>query len=137
MIKNIRNENCSNAVNLTKKIVFNKDSKFFDVFRADIVMKKILVDINTNSRAVKYKKIKLIKFSSVETIKITKRFKKLTQIIKKQSDLIDIIKQILNTFIKIRLRELFNIFLELFKQMFRSIIDKEIKTILKERKIIA
>ena len=78
-------------------------------------MKKILVDINLNSRTVKYKKTKLIKFNSVEIVEITKRLKKLAQIIKKQSDSIDVIKQILNTFIEIRLRELLNISFKLFK----------------------
>ena len=100
-------------------------------------MKEILVDINSNLWTVKYKKTKLIKFSSVEVVKITKRLKKLTQIIKEQSNSVDVIKQILNTFIEIRLRELLNISFELFKQMFCSIIDEEIKTILKERRIIA
>ena len=83
-IKNIRNENYSNAMNLTNKVVFNKDSKSIDVFRADITIKKILVNINSNSQAEKYKKTKIIKFSSVEVVEITKRFKKLIQIIKKQ-----------------------------------------------------
>ena len=69
-------------MNLTNKVVFNKDLKFINVFRADVAMKEIFVDINSNSRAVKYKKIKLIKFSSVEVVEIMKRFKKLTQIIK-------------------------------------------------------
>ena len=119
-------------MNLTNKAVFNKDLEFTNVLRADIVIKKILVDINSNSRAVKYKKIKLIRFNSVEVVEITKKFKKLAQIIKKQSNSVDVIKQILNTFIEIRLRELFNIFFELFRQMFRSIIDEEIKTILKK-----
>ena len=128
-IKNIRNENYSNAMNLMNKVVFSKNLKFTDVLRADIVMKKIFVNINSDSRAVKYKKTKLIKFSSIEAVEITKKLKKLTQIIKKQSDSVDIIKQILNTFIEIRFHELFNIFLELFKQMFRSIIDEEIKMI--------
>ena len=137
MIKNIRNENYSNAVNLTNKVVFNKDLKFIDVLRADIVMKEIFVDINSDSRVVKYKKTKLIKFSSVEVVEITKRFKKLTQIIKKQSDSINVIKLILNTSIEIRLRDLLDISFKLFKQMFRSIIDEEIKTILKEKRIIA
>ena len=135
-VKNIRNGNYSNAVNLTNKVVFNKNSKLTDVFCADVAMKKIFVDINLNLRAVKYKKIKLIKFSSVGAVEITKRFKKLAQIIKKQSDSIDVIKQILNTFIEIRLRELLDIFFKLFRQMFRSIIDEEIKTISKERRII-
>ena len=136
-IKNIRNENYSNAMNLTNKVVFNKDSKFINVSRVDIIMKKIFVDINSDSRAVKYKKIKLIKFNSVEVVEITKKFKKLAQIIKKQLNSINVIKQILNTFIEIRLRELLDIFFELFRQMFRSIIDEEIKTISKERRIIA
>ena len=100
-------------------------------------MKKISININLNLQAVKYKKIKLIKFSSVEVVKITKKFKKLIQIIKKQSDSVDIIKQILNTFIEIRLRKLFNISFKLFRQMFCSIIDEKIKMILKERTIIA
>ena len=97
-------------------------------------MKEIFVDINLNLQAVKYKKTKLIKFSSVEAVEITKRFKKLTQIIKKQSNSVDVIKQILNTFIEIRLRELLDISFKLFRQMFRSIIDEEIKTILKKEK---
>ena len=124
-------------MNLANKVIFSKDSKFIDVFRADVAMKKIFVDINSDSRAVKYKKIKLIRFSSVEVVEITKRLKKLTQIIKKQLNSIDVIKQILNTFIEIRLRELFDISFKLFRQMFRSIIDEEIKTILKKRRIIA
>ena len=120
-------------MNLTNKIVFNKDLKFINILRADVAMKKILVNINLNSQAVKYKKIKVIKFSSIETVEITKKFKKLTQIIKEQSNSVDVIKQILNMFIEICFRELFNIFFELFRQMFRSIIDEEIKTILKKR----
>ena len=124
-------------MNLTNKVVFNKNLKFTDVFLANVVMKKIFVDINSDSRAVKYKKTKLIKFGSVEVVKITKRLKKLAQIIKEQLNSIDVIKQILNTFIEIRFRELLNIFLELFKQMFRSIIDEKIETIMKQRKTIA
>ena len=79
-------------MNLINKVVFNKDSKSINVFRTDVARKKILVDINLNSRVVKYKKTKLIKFSSAEVVKITKRFKKLIQIIKKQSNSIDVIK---------------------------------------------
>ena len=100
-------------------------------------MKKIFVDINSDSRTVKLKKTKLIEFNSVEVVEITKKFKKLTQIIKEYLNSINVIKQILNTFIEIRLRKLLNIFFELFKQMFRSIIDEKIKTILKEKRIIA
>ena len=33
--------------------------KFTDILRADIVIKNILVDINSNSRAIKYKKNKI------------------------------------------------------------------------------
>ena len=43
-------------MNLTNKVVFNKDSKSIAVPRADIAMKEIFVDINLNSRVVKYKK---------------------------------------------------------------------------------
>ena len=124
-------------MNLTNKVVFSKDSKSTDVPRADVAIKKILVDINSDLRVVKYKKIKLIKFSSAEVVEITKRLKKLTQIIKKQFDSAGVIKQILNMLIEIRLRELLDISFELFKQMFRSIIDEEIKAISKKKRIIA
>ena len=123
-------------MNVTNKIVFNKNLKLIAVSRANVAMKEIFVNVNSDSRIVKYKKIKLIKFSSVEVVEIIKKFKKLTQIIKKQLNSVDIIKQILNTFIKIRLRELLDISFELFRQIFRSIIDNKIKTILKKRKII-
>ena len=119
-------------MNLTNKVVFSKNSKFTDVLNADVAIKEIFVDINLNSRAVKYKKTKLIKFSSVEIVKISKKLKKLTQIIKEESNSVNVIKQILNTFIEIRFHELLNIFFELFKQMFCSIIDEEIKTISKK-----
>ena len=69
-------------MNLTNKVVLNKNSKFTDVLCADVAMKEIFVDINSNSRVVNYKKTKLIKFSSVEVVEITKKLKKLTQIIK-------------------------------------------------------
>ena len=69
-------------MNLTNKVVFSKNLKFTDVFRADVAMKKILVDINSDSQVVKYKRIKLIKFNSIEVVEITKRLKKLVQIIK-------------------------------------------------------
>ena len=70
-------------MNLTNKIIFSKDLKFIDVFRANVAMKEILIDINSNSQVVKYKKIKLIKFNSIEVVEIMKRLKKLIQIIKK------------------------------------------------------
>ena len=56
---------------------------------------------------------------------------------KKQSNFVDIIKQILNTSIEIRFRELLEIFSEFLRQMFRDIIDEKIKTMFKKRKIIA
>ena len=124
-------------MNLTNKAVFSKNLKLTDVSRANIAKKKIFIDINSDSRTVEYIKTKLIRFNSIEVVEITKRFKKLTQIIKKQSNLVDVIKQILNTFIEIRLRELLDISLKLFKQMFQSIIDEKIKTISKEKRIIA
>ena len=102
-------------MNLTNKVVLNKDSKSTNVLRANVAIKKILVDINPDSRAVKYKKIKLIRFSPVEVVEITKKLKKLAQIIKEQSNSVDVIKQILNTFIEIRLRKLLDISFELFK----------------------
>ena len=55
---------------------------------------------------------------------------------KKQSNFVNIIKQILNTSIKIRLRELFEIFSELSRQMFRDIINEKVKTVFKKRKMI-
>ena len=56
---------------------------------------------------------------------------------KKQSNFINIIKQILNTSIEIRLRELFEISSEFLRQMFRDIIDEEVKAVFKKRKVIA
>ena len=56
-----------------KQNCFQKNLKFIDVSRANIAMKEILININLNSRTVKYKKTKLIKFNSVEVVKITKR----------------------------------------------------------------
>ena len=56
---------------------------------------------------------------------------------KKQSNFVDIIKQILNISIEIRLRELLEISFELSRQMFRDIIDEKIKAVFKKRKVIA
>ena len=56
---------------------------------------------------------------------------------KKQSNFIDITKQILNISIEIRLRELFKISLKFLRQMFCDIINKKMKTIFKKRKTIA
>ena len=65
-------------MNLTNNVVFSKNLNLINVSCVNVTMKEILIDINLNSRTVKYKKTKLIKFSSVEVVKITKRFKKLT-----------------------------------------------------------
>ena len=91
-IKNVRNENDSDAMNLTNKVVFNKDSKSIDIFNVNVAMKKISIDINLNSRAIKYKKTKQIKFTLIEIVEISKRLKKLTQMIKEQFDFVNVIK---------------------------------------------
>ena len=119
-------------MNLANKVVFNKDFESNYILNINIAMKKILIVINSNLRAVKYKKVKQIKLNSSEIIEIFKKFKRLTQIIRKQFDSVDIIKQILNMFIKIQFRKLFNVFFELFKQIFRSIMNKEIRTMSKK-----
>ena len=115
IIKNFRNENYSDAMNFANKTIFNKNLKFDYIFNTNITMKEIFVVINSNSRTVKYKKIKQIKLNSIKIIEISKKFKRLTQIIKEQFNFVDIIKQILNTFIEIRFRELLDISFELFK----------------------
>ena len=55
---------------------------------------------------------------------------------KKQSSFVNIVKQILNISIKIRFRELFKFSFKFFRQMFRDIIDKKVKTMFKKRKVI-
>ena len=57
--------------------------------------------------------------------------------LKKQSNFLDIIKQILNILIEIRFRELFKISSKFLRQMFRDIIDEKMKTMFKKRKTIA
>ena len=56
---------------------------------------------------------------------------------KKQLNFINIIKQILNISIEIRLCELLEISFKFSSQMFRDIIDEEVKAVFKKRKIIA
>ena len=100
-------------------------------------MIKIIIEINFESRATKYQKIKQIKFKiSFETFKIFERFKKFVQMFKKQSNFVDITKQILNISIEIRFRELLEIFSKFFRQMFRDIINEKMKTMFKKRKTI-
>ena len=56
--------------------------------------------------------------------------------LKKQSNFVDIIKQILNTSIEIRFRKLLEISSEFSRQMFRDIIDEKVKIMFKKRKMI-
>ena len=48
-IKNLRNENYSDAMNLANKAVFNKNSESDYIFSTNVVMKEIFVIINSNS----------------------------------------------------------------------------------------
>ena len=99
----------------------------------NIKMIKMIIEVNFESRATKYQKIKQIKFKiSFETSEIFEKLKKLVQMFKKQSNFVDITKQILNISIKIRLRELFKIFSKFLQQMFRDIINEKIKIIFKK-----
>ena len=54
---------------------------------------------------------------------------------KKLSNFVDIIKQILNTSIEIRFRELLEFSSEFSRQMFRDIINEEVKIMFKKRKV--
>ena len=69
-------------------------------------------------------------------LKLSERFKKFVQIFKKQSNFVNIIKQILNISIEIRFRELFEISSKFSRQMFRDIIDEKMKIMFKKRKTI-
>ena len=91
-MKNLQNENYSDAMNFANKIVFNKKFEFDYIFNTNVAMKEISIVINLDSRAVKYKKVKQIKFNLSEVIKIFERFKRLAQIIKKQFDFVDVLK---------------------------------------------
>ena len=80
----------------------------------DIEITEMIIEVNSKFRATKYQRIKQVKVKiSFETLKIFDRFKRLAQMFKKQSNFVDIIKQILNTSIKIRFRELLEISSEL------------------------
>ena len=54
---------------------------------------------------------------------------------KKQFDFVNIIKQILNISIEIRLCELLEISFKLLRQMFRDIINEKIKAVFKKQKM--
>ena len=59
----------------------------------DIKMIEMIVEINSESCATKYQKIKQIKFKiSFETSETFERFKKFIQVFKKQSNFVDITK---------------------------------------------
>ena len=104
----------------------------------DIEMTEIIIEINLKFRATKYQRIKQIKVKiSFKTFEIFDRFKRLAQMLKKQSNFVNIIKRILNTSIKIRFRELLKISSEFLRQMFRDIINEKVKTMFKKRKVIA
>ena len=127
-VKNVRNDNYFDAMNLAEQAISIDD----------IEMIKMIVEINSEFRATKYQKIKQIKFkTSFEAFETFERFKKFAQMFKKQSNFVNITKQILNILIEIRLRELLEIFSKFFQQMFRDIIDEKIKTMFKKRKTIA
>ena len=127
-IKNVRNDNYSDAMNFVEQTIFVDN----------IEMTEMIVEVNFKSRATKYQKIKQMKFKiSFEASEAFEKSKKLAQMFKKQSNLVDITKQILNISIKIRLRELLEIFSKLSRQMFRDIIDEEMKTMFKKRKATA
>ena len=55
--------------------------------------------------------------------------------LKKQSNFVDIIKQILNISIEIRFRELLEVSFKFLRQMFRDITDEKIKAVFKKRKV--
>ena len=103
----------------------------------NIEMIEMIIEVNPESRATKYQKIKQTKFKiSFEAFEVFEKFKKFVQMFKKQSNSVDITKQILDISIEIRLRELFEIFSKLFRQMFRDIIDEKMKTMFKKRKAV-
>ena len=104
----------------------------------NIKMTEMIIEVNSKFRAAKYQRVKQVKIKiSFETFEIFDRFKRLVQMFKKQLNFVDIIKQILNTSIEIRFRELLEISFKFLRQMFRDIIDEEVKTVFKKRKVIA
>ena len=127
MIKNVQNDNYFDAVNFVKQMISIDDIK----------MIKMIIEINFKFRATKYQKVKQTKFKTLfEAFETFEKFKKLVQMFKKQSNFVNITKQILNTSIEIRFRELFEIFSKFSQQMFRDIIDEKVKTMFKKRKAI-
>ena len=79
-------------MNLANKVIFSKNSESDYIFNINVSMKKILIVINLNSQAAKYREVKQIKFNSIEIIETSKKFKRLTQTIKKQFNFVNVIK---------------------------------------------
>ena len=101
-------------------------------------MIEVIIKVNSKFRVTKYQRVKQIEVKILfETFEIFDRFKRLAQMFKKQSNFVDIIKQILNISIEIRFRKLLEISSELLRQMFRDIINEEVETVFKKRKVIA
>ena len=82
-IKNVRNDNYFDAMNFAEQMI--------SINNIEII--EMIVEINFESRATKYQKIKQIKFKILfETFETFERFKKLVQMFKKQSNFVDITK---------------------------------------------
>ena len=82
-IKNVQNDNYFDAMNFVEQAISINDIKIIEM----------IVEVNFESRATKYQKIKQIKFKILfETFKAFERFKKFAQMFKKQLNLVDITK---------------------------------------------
>ena len=82
-IKNVRNDNYSDAINFVEQAISIDDIKMIEM----------IVEINFEFRAIKYQKIKQIKFKiSSEISETFERFKRFAQMFKKQSNFVDITK---------------------------------------------
>ena len=126
--KNVRNGNYPDAVNLAEQAVPVGDTE----------MTEVIAEVNPESRAAKYQKAKQTKSKTSSGVpEASERPKRLAQVLKEQSDPVGITKQILDTPIEIRLRELLGISPELSRQMFRGITDEEVEAVSKERKAAA
>ena len=91
-IKNVRNDNYFDAMNLAEQAISIDN----------IEMIEVIVEINSEFRIIKYQKIKQIKFKILfEVFETFERFKRFVQMFKKQSNFVDITKQILNISIEI------------------------------------
>ena len=74
MIKNVRNDNYFDAINFVEQMISIDDIKMIE----------IVVEINSESHATKYQKIKQIKFKiSFEVFETFERLKRFVQMFKK------------------------------------------------------